>query len=169
MEREDRHDHVDHQEETGGAEQESKDQQPAANGLGKCGTEAPEDGDEVRGQNRADETPGRRAALQLGADYVFILGYAPLLALLSGLGALQLGAYWQPLATFGVLVAWGQLLAGLLDMVEDLGLIQVLAGTRNEAWPRLARYCAQAKFSLVGLGITVGLFGLYALVQKLVG
>ncbi|HLN60520.1 MAG TPA: DUF3376 domain-containing protein, partial [Symbiobacteriaceae bacterium] len=118
-----------------------------------------------------EKDPGAltRAALQLGADYVFILGYAPLLALLSGLGALQLGAYWQPLATFGVLVAWGQLLAGLLDMVEDLGLIQVLAGTRNEAWPRLARYCAQAKFSLVGLGITVGLFGLYALVQKLVG
>lgn len=94
----------------------------------------------------------QRAAFQVGADFLFLLGYAPLLALLVGMGAATLP--WAWLRTVGYLVAWSQLLAGALDAVENVGLMQVLSGTKREVWPRVARYAAIAKFTLVfGLGL----------------
>lgn len=109
---------------------------------------------------REDEHADRRAAFQIGADFLFILGYAPLLALCAGLGGQALGALWPPLALVGGAMAWLQLLAGALDMVENIALMQLLLGTRSEGWPTLARSCARLKFWLVGAGLLFALPGL---------
>jgi patatin-related protein len=101
----------------------------------------------------------QRAAFQVGADFLYIAGYAPLLALIVGLWATGLpDGSWLQRAAY--LIAWSQLLAGLLDAVENVGLMQVLAETRNEMWPRLARYAAIAKFTLVGLAVPLVLLWL---------
>ncbi|MDF2628739.1 MAG: hypothetical protein K0R39_2570 [Symbiobacteriaceae bacterium] len=116
---------------------------------------------------KAKPGAARTAAFQVGADFLFLVGYAPLLALLAGLGASHLP--WPWLRTVGLLVAWAQLLAGLLDAVENVGLMQVIAGTRREFWPRLARYCAIGKFALVGLAVPFVLLWLGPAVWDLTG
>lgn len=74
------------------------------------------------------------AALSAVAIIAFIMGFAAIAAL--------------------------QLLAGLLDIGENLCLLQLLDGQR-EAWLPLAAYwLAAVKFTLVGLGILTVLAGL---------
>ena len=53
----------------------------------------------------------------------------------------------------GVILAWAQLGAALLDAVENYALIQVLFGSRQELWPVVARWCAIPKFLIVAAGL----------------
>lgn len=90
------------------------------------------------------------AAFNLGFDYLFIVSYSTLMALLclwatarcSGLG----------LAAFGVLVAWLQWAAGLLDCIENAALLRILFhGVSNRA-ANIARVSSLGKFSLIACG-----------------
>lgn len=91
------------------------------------------------------------AGLSLGLDYLFMPLYALTIALCC-VHASSGGPRW--LATSGRALAWAQLLAALLDAVENYALIQLLLGAAGETWPRLAWGCAAVKFALVILGIT---------------
>lgn len=97
--------------------------------------------------------------LNMGLDFLFLVVYP----LTIGLGCVLLSRRLSGGAGFvgslGVVLAWGQLLAGLLDVVEDYALIQVLLGTENELWPALAAWCATPKFLLVALGLLYLIIG----------
>lgn len=93
------------------------------------------------------------AGLGLGFDYLFMLAYA---------GAIGLGCVLvaRRLATrLGHALAWGVLLAALLDVVENIALIQLLLGQTAVFWPVLARWCAIPKFALVAAGLLYVLGG----------
>lgn len=101
-----------------------------------------------------------RAGLSLGLDYLFLMLYACALALACTGMAGRLSRHWRGAGTLGAALAWGQLAAGLLDAVENFALIRLLLGSQGAAWPPLARWCAAAKFSLVGAGLVYLLAGL---------
>ena len=103
---------------------------------------------------------GRLAAgLNLGLDYLFLLVYACAI----GLGCVLVARSHSPKTTFlanlGILIAWAQLGAALLDSVENYALIQVLFGTETAVWPVVARWCAFPKFSIVGAGLVYVMIG----------
>lgn len=104
------------------------------------------------------------AGLSLGLDYLFMPLYAGSIALCCILLAQGTGRLFQ---RSGFLLAWGQLVAGGLDAVENYALIQLLLGEQAEFWPALAKYCAIPKFAIVALGLLfVLLVGLWRLGQR---
>jgi hypothetical protein len=63
------------------------------------------------------------------------------------------------LSTAGILLAWAQLGAALLDGLENYALIRVLLGSQHKLWPMLAQWWALLKFFLVALGLVYVVFG----------
>ncbi len=97
-----------------------------------------------------DKSAQLHAALGLGLDYLFMVTYGLALALGCSLTARgQSGRLRQ----VGVLLAWGALLAALLDAVENYALIRLLLGSERALWPALAFWCAAPKFALVAAGL----------------
>lgn len=97
------------------------------------------------------------AGLNLGFDYLFLALYP--LAIGLGCVIVARGGF---LSTPGILLAWGQLLAGLLDAIENYALIQLLLGARDPGLPIIALWCATPKFLIVGVGIAYVLIGALA-------
>jgi hypothetical protein len=93
------------------------------------------------------------AGLNLGVDYLFLVAYAVAIGLGCVLVASSLWQRIRFLSVVGVLLAWAQFGAGLLDALENYALIQVLLGSQREVWPVMARWCAVPKFLIVALGL----------------
>jgi hypothetical protein len=100
-----------------------------------------------------------RAAFSLGIDYLYLVVYA----LAIGTACLKVAAAWQAkrpgLARLGHWLGWGQMVAALLDAVENLALVQLLLGSTAPIWPSLAWICAALKFTLVLGGLAYALLG----------
>jgi hypothetical protein len=99
------------------------------------------------------------ASLNLGLDYLFLLVYACAIGLGCVLVARSLSPRTAFFANLGILIAWAQLGAALLDCVENYALIQVLFETEMAMWPVIARWCAFPKFSIVGAGLIYVIIG----------
>ena len=99
------------------------------------------------------------AALNLGLDYLFMIAYAGTIALGCMLAARGLLKRLPLLVAPGALLAWGQIVAALLDALENYALIQILLGTEQDLWAQVARWSALPKFSLVAFGILYILLG----------
>ena len=99
------------------------------------------------------------AGLNLGLDYLFLLVYACAI----GLGCVLVARRFSPKTTFlanlGILIAWAQLGAAMLDGAENYALIRVLFGNELALWPVVARWCAIPKFSIVGAGLIYVIIG----------
>ncbi len=93
------------------------------------------------------------AGINLGLDYLFILVYAVALSLGAGIAARSHGRFSPFRQQMGILLAWGALLAGLLDVVENYALIHILQGAEVDGWAQLARWCARPKFVMVGIAL----------------
>lgn len=107
------------------------------------------------------------AKVHLLVDVLFILAYSTTFALLCAGAAEAVRARgWTVLATIGALLAWGQWLAGSLDIVENVALWRTLDEGGQGAGPQIALSMASLKFGLIGLGLLYGgigaLFGLRA-------
>jgi hypothetical protein len=93
------------------------------------------------------------AGLSLGLDYLFLLAYSLSIALgcvlLAGL-EINRGTRMAALAAP---LAWAQLGAAALDVVENAALIRLLLGSEGSLLPAIARACALPKFGLVALGL----------------
>jgi len=87
------------------------------------------------------------AGLNLGLDYLFMVAYSSAIALGCVLVARSLSR------RVGLLLAWAQFGAALLDAVENYALIQVLLGSQQVLWPLVARWCAIPKFLIVAAGL----------------
>lgn len=86
----------------------------------------------------------------VGPDLLFLLVYSNSLALVCVWASAILPGRWRGV---GSVLAWGQWIAGLLDVAENVALLTILLGSTSELWARLAQLCAIGKFVLVGLGI----------------
>jgi len=108
-----------------------------------------------------DEGARVSAGLSLGMDYLFLLAYS----LSIGLGCVLLAGLpvnsGTGLAVLAGPLAWAQIIAALLDAVENAALIRILQaagqaagqGADPSSWAALARGCAVPKFVLVLLGL----------------
>ena len=97
------------------------------------------------------------AGLSLGLDYLFLVLYSCTIALGCILAAR--GMSIELFIKAGVVFAWAQFAAALLDCTENFALIKLLLGSGEAAWPRLAFWCAGPKFFIVGVGIVYVVIG----------
>jgi hypothetical protein len=113
------------------------------------------------------ETGQVYAGLNLGLDYLFLVAYSSSIALGCVLVARSLPPRVASMSSVGMLLAWAQLGAALLDAIENYALIQVLLGSRQVLWPAVARWCALPKFLIVAAGLVyVGLGAVLAMAAK---
>ena len=106
-----------------------------------------------------DPTTRIYAGLNLGLDYLFIGAYVGAIGLGCVLVAESLGRHGRLLGAAGVLLAWGMLLAGALDCVENYALIKLLLGSQANILAVVARSCAIPKFLIVLLGLLYVILG----------
>lgn len=107
------------------------------------------------------------AGISLGIDYLYLVLYSASIALACVRLARALHRRSARLAAMGIALAWAQLVAAGLDVVENYALIRLLLGSREAAWPLLAWACALPKFTLVAAGLLYMLLGgIYALVVR---
>jgi len=99
------------------------------------------------------------AGLNLGLDYLFLVAYAACISLACALTARGLARRIRSLSVVGLVLAWGQYGAALLDAAENYALIRVLLGSERKAWPVVARWCAIPKFLIVAAGMAFVLVG----------
>lgn len=108
-----------------------------------------------------------RAGISLGLDYLFLFAYSSTIALACVWVARGLPKRVVFLALLGVVLAWAQFGAALLDALENYALIRVLLGSQAKSWPVVARWCAIPKFVIVGIGLAyVVIGGLVVLIAK---
>ena len=99
------------------------------------------------------------AAVSLGLDFLYLVLYSNAIGLGCVLVATALAERASPLALIGIVLAWAQYGAALLDVIENCALIQLLTGDERAVWPVLAHWSALLKFALVVVGLTYVGFG----------
>jgi hypothetical protein len=118
--------------------------------------------------NSWDANTQLRAAFGLGLDFLFMVVYAGTVAFGCGIASRVLQRSQWPLARAGNLLAWGLILAALLDAVENIALTNVIFGAVVSPWPEIARWCALPKFVLLFIGIVYVIYGgVVTLVERL--
>ncbi len=99
------------------------------------------------------------AGLSLGIDYLFLIVYAGTI----GLGCVLLGEKLSEKFVFaeiiGSALAWGLIIAALLDALENYALIKILFGSTDVFWLTIAKFSAAPKFAIVGLGLIYLIIG----------
>jgi hypothetical protein len=105
------------------------------------------------------ETDKMWAAFSLGLDFLFLVVYSNTISLACIWAANVLQAYSLPLATVGIWLAWGQWVAALLDIVENIALMIILFGSVTSTLAQLAKWCAISKFGLIILGLLYAAVG----------
>jgi hypothetical protein len=93
------------------------------------------------------------AAFSLGLDYLFLIVYALFIFLSCIRLATALKGHYSFLWGMAIVLAWSQFLAASLDAIENWALIHLLLDSSRRWLPCLARWCAIAKFSIVGVGL----------------
>jgi len=118
--------------------------------------------------NSWDADAKLRTAFGLGFDYLFMVTYVSTIAFGCGMAARVLPRSNWPLARWGNLLAWGAILADLLDAVENITLTNMIFGSVASPWPEIARWCAILKFSLIFVGIVYVIYGgVIAVVERI--
>ena len=94
------------------------------------------------------------AGFSLGFYFLFLALYSTTIACACAWISAALRDSVRPLALLGLLLAWGQWLAALLDAIEHTALLITLSDVPTSPWPQIAQGCATIKFSLVLLGLS---------------
>jgi len=100
-------------------------------------------------------------------DFAFLVAYALTLSLACGL--IADGFAGGPMKAYGIMIAWAALMAGALDAVENVAMLQMLGGSFQTPWPQLATVCASLKFSIAFGAVFYILAGGAALAFKWMG
>jgi len=106
-----------------------------------------------------DSIARERATFGLGLDFLFIPLYAGTIALGCAMTGDVLRQRNKSKVSLSGYLAWGVLLAGLLDVVENTALTVILFGSVSAPWPQIAAACAVPKFILIFFGLTYVLLG----------
>ncbi len=112
------------------------------------------------------DTGKSATGISLGLDYLYILIYSTMavifLLITSEKVSLTNPRFGKTIRS----VAYAFPIVGILDMIENFGLIQVLLGSQNEIWPLTAYYFASAKFISLGIALVFLVSGqLYAKIK----
>jgi len=99
------------------------------------------------------------AALVVGLDFLFLVSYSLFLSLMCVQLAGQLYTWHRVPALVGVILSWAMLLAGLVDAVENVALVQMLRGSALPLWPTVAYWSAVPKFVTILLSVAFCLWG----------
>lgn len=99
------------------------------------------------------------AAFSLGLDFLFIPAYTVAIILGCALASRGIQTRDWPLAQGGRLLSIGVVLAGILDVVENISLLVILFGAVAAPWPQVAAWCAVPKFGLIFLALVYALYG----------
>ena len=100
------------------------------------------------------------AGLNLGLDYLFLVAYSTTISLGCVLASRYLAKQNAYLGSVGNMLAWGQLVAALLDGIENYALIKILLGTDLSLWPVVALWCAAPKFLIIVAGLAYFAIGI---------
>lgn len=93
------------------------------------------------------------AGFSLGLDFLFLLLYPSLIALL--IHKLNEILWKNKLFySIGLFVLFSQIFTAIFDFIENIGLIQLLLGNSSQYWVSIAYYFSFIKFSLILVGIT---------------
>jgi hypothetical protein len=101
----------------------------------------------------------RAVRLNLALDFAFIVIYVAGIALACTLAAEPLAAAGWPGRGMGDLFVLAIIVAGLLDAIENLAQLLMLAGHKTQPWPALASICASLKFFLAAVALLYALYG----------
>lgn len=99
------------------------------------------------------------AAFSLGADYLFMVVNALLLALLAGMLGRKLKTSRPGFWSLSAAMAWVFILAGVCDAIENALFIPIITGQDLDPWARWGMIFAAGKFCLLGLGMLYLLTG----------
>jgi len=106
-----------------------------------------------------------RAAFSLGLDFLFIFLYAPAIVIACLLSGEVLRDKRLPLSSLGAPLAWGMAGAGLLDILENIGLGWMLLRQVADPWPAVSAGSAIFKFALVAAAL---LYLIYSIIAQLI-
>lgn len=111
---------------------------------------------------------GRSAArTSLFLDYPYLVFYGLFLAgACSAVAARAKALGWRGVATAGLVLAWGSLVAAWSDAVENLALLLVVAEHTNQPWPGTAFTFATIKFALVAPALLFAAVGWAATARR---
>lgn len=96
-------------------------------------------------------------------DFPFILSYVAFSALLCSALCASLARSFPGWAWFGERIAWGFVVAGALDVVEDAGLLLAIWKRSAAPWPQLAGLASIAKWSYIGFALLYALASTFLL------
>ena len=99
-----------------------------------------------------------RAGFALGFDFLFMFSLTNFLALASVHTADRSQSESPGLARIGNVLAWGQWLAAILWVSQNILLFTMLTGPVTEPRPEIVYWCGTIKFSLLGLALVYVLF-----------
>jgi hypothetical protein len=93
------------------------------------------------------------AAFSLGIDFLYLTAYPLFIALLIYKLAEKFRKSYYLFYRFGLALALLQPVAGVLDAIENYGLIRLLFGSMNGTFASLAFFAATVKFTLIVTGV----------------
>lgn len=102
----------------------------------------------------------RNALTSLYFDNFWLLVYSTTIALACVMTADMLYTPESLEYNLGIVFAWVQWLAALLDRIENVALERMLLGTVESPWPQIAQWCAIPKFLVIIAGIGYVVIGL---------
>lgn len=107
-----------------------------------------------------DDKGVRDALTSLYFDNFWLLIYSTTIALVCVITAnmLHTSGSWE--YNLGIVFAWAQWLAALLDRIENVALERMLRGAVESPWPQIAQWFAILKFLFIIAGISYVVIGL---------
>lgn len=105
------------------------------------------------------------AGINMGLDFLFLALYSITIAL-ACLIIVDRFNHIEVIKRVGLALAAGIFVAAALDIMENIALIRLLVGSVNEQLPRIARWSAIPKFSLVLLSLVYVLVGSTVILYK---
>lgn len=108
------------------------------------------------------------ASFSLGLDYLFLFFYSTTIALACIWAGDVINHTGWPIGVLGVILAWLQWFAALMDIVENNALTIMLLDTVSFPWPQIAMVCASIKFGLILIGMIYAFYGLCAHLARII-
>ena len=105
------------------------------------------------------------AGLNLGFDFLFLFIYTLFIAILIHKLNIRLWA-GKALYKFGEILIWSMFLTAIFDCIENVSLIKLLIGGRQQFWVSIAYYFAVVKFVLIAISILYIIINFFILLFK---
>jgi hypothetical protein len=100
------------------------------------------------------------AGISLGFDFLFLVSYALTIFFGCIFVTQSFSLQNKLLLNFGVILAYAQFVAAILDSIENYALINVLVGSQQNIFATIAYWCALPKFVIVLIGVSYIVLGL---------